>query len=363
MASIAGGILSPLTSLFSFGDKGYLAIDIGSNSIKVLEVKGKGKGLRIINAGIAPLSSDAIQDNVVRSPALVAEAIRTLIEDQGLKATNVLTVVPGPAVIIKRANFPAQDQKDLRETILFEAGNFIPESLDNVNLDYQVLDTGSQNNTIDVLLVAVRKDLISSYTSAIEEAGLIPVVADVDYFALENMFETNYSPDPEETIALINIGAHYSLVNVMKGNRSAFTGDVQFGGKHFTDMVAEALSLSEEEAEDAKINGVLEGYNSQDIERIVTTASDHLLDEIQHTLSFFGTGTADEQITAVYLSGGTAQLPSLASMISQRLSVPVEVSDPFRNLRVSGQHEEFIRSHAASFAISAGLATRRPGDR
>jgi len=150
---------------------------------------------------------------------------------------------------------------------------------------------------------------------------------------------------------------------VMKGNRSAFTGDVQFGGKHFTDMLAETLSISEEEAEEAKVNGALEGYNSQDIERIVASASDHLLDEIQHTLSFFGTGAAEEQITSIYLSGGTAQLPGLASMMSQRLNVPVEVSDPFRNLRVGGQHEEFIRSHASSFAISAGLATRRPGDR
>ncbi len=211
--------------------------------------------------------------------------------------------------------------------------------------------------------MAVRKDVISSYVDAIEEAGLVPVVADVDYFALENMFETNYTPNPDETIALINIGAHYSLVNVMKGNRSAFTGDVQFGGKHFTDMVAQALSLGEEDAEEAKINGALAGYNSQDIERVIFTASDHLLDEIQNTLSFFGTGTAEEQITAVYLSGGTAQLPSLASMMSQRLSVPVEICDPFRNLRVGGQHEEFIRAHASSFAISAGLATRRPGDR
>lgn len=362
MASAAGSILSPLTSLFSFGDKGYLTVDIGSSSIKILEVKGKGKSLRILNAGIVPLSSDIIQDNLIRNPTAVAEAIRTFVEDQELQATNVLTVVPGPAVIIKRANFPAQDQRELRETILFEAGNFIPESLDNVNLDYQVLDEGFSGN-VDVLLVAVRKDVIGSYVDAIEEAGLVPVVADVDYFALENMFEANYTPNPDETVALINIGAHYSLVNVMKGNRSSFTGDVQFGGKHFTDMVAEALSLGEEDAEEAKINGALEGYNSQDIEKVIIAASDHLLDEIQHTLSFFGTGTAEEQITAVYLSGGTAQLPSLASMMSQRLSVPVEISDPFRNLRVGGQHEEFLRAHASSFAISAGLATRRPGDR
>jgi type IV pilus assembly protein PilM len=356
-------ILSPLTSLLSFGDKGYLTLDIGSSSIKMLEAKGKGRSLRILNAGIIPLPSEVIQENIVQNPTIVAEAIRTLVEDYGVKATNAITVVPGPAAIIKRANFPVQDPKELRETILFEAGNFIPESLDNVNLDYQVLDPGSAADSVDVLLVAVRKDVINSYIAAIEEAGLVPVVADVDYFALENMFEANYFPDADDTTALVNIGAHYSLVNVMKGGRSVFTGDVPFGGKHFTDMLAEALSISNDEAEDAKINGILEGRSNQDIEKILATASDHLLDEIQHALSFFGTGSAEEQITSIYLSGGTAQLPGLASVMSQRLNVPVEISDPFRQIRINGQSEEFIRSHASSFAISAGLATRRPGDR
>jgi type IV pilus assembly protein PilM len=363
MASLIRNILSPLTSLLSFGDKSYLTLDIGSSSIKMLEVKGKGNSLRILNAGIVPLASHAIQGNIVQNSTIVSEAIRTLVEDYELKATNVLTVVPGPSVIIKRANFPAQDLKELRETILFEAGNFIPESLDNVNLDYQIIDSGSATDSVEVLLVAVRKDVINSYISAIEEAGLVPVVADVDYFALENMFEANYSPTPDETIALINIGAHYSLVNVMKGNRSAFTGDVPFGGRHFTETLAEGLSISEEEAEEAKINGALDGHRNQDIEKIISSASDHLLDEIQHTLSFFGTGAAEEQITSIYLSGGTAQLPGLASTMSQRLNVPVEISDPFRSIRVRGRHEEFIRTHASSFAISTGLAARRPGDR
>src|SRR5262249_34261139 len=202
------------------------------------------------NAGIMPLTNEVVQENIVKNPAIVAEAVRTLIEDYRIKATDVITVIPGPAAIIKRANFPAQDPKELRETILFEAGNFIPESLDNVNLDYQVLDPGSAADNVDVLLVAVRKDVITSYIAAIEEAGLGPVVADVDYFSLENIFEVNYSPNSDETTALINIGAHYSLVNVMKGGRSAFTGDVPFGGKHFTDMLAEALSVSNDEAED-----------------------------------------------------------------------------------------------------------------
>ena len=329
----------------------------------MLEVKGRGRSLRVLKAGIVPLVENAVQGNIVQSPGSVADAIRTLLEDHAVKATNVITAVPGPSVIIKRANFPAQDSKELQETILFEAGNFIPESLENVNLDYQVLDREAKSDNVDVLLVAVRKDVINSYVDAISEAGLVPVVADVDYFALENMFEINYSPDPDEIVALINIGAHYSLINVMKGGRSAFTGDVPIGGQQFTDVLSRELGVSLEQAEDAKINGILSGHGSEDVERVISSASEQLLDEIQHALSFFGSGSTEEQVSTIYLSGGTAQLPGLAANMSQRLHIPVEVSDPFRRIGINSQAEEFVRQNASSFAVSVGLATRRPGDR
>ncbi len=363
MASSGNNILSSLTAFLPFGDKSYLTLDIGSSSVKMLEVRGRGRSLRVLKAGIVPLVENAVQGNIVQSPGSVADAIRTLIDEHAIKTTNVITAVPGPSVIIKRANFPAQDPRELQETILFEAGNFIPESLENVNLDYQVLDQEAKANNVDVLLVAVRKDVINSYVDAISEAGLTSVVADVDYFALENMFELNYAPEPNEIVALINIGAHYSLINVMKGGRSAFTGDVPVGGQQFTDILARELRVSTTQAEDAKINGILTGHSSEDVERVISAASEQLLDEIQHALSFFGSGATDEQISTIYLSGGTAQLPGLAANMSQRLSIPVEVSDPFRNVSINSQDEDFVRQNASSFAVSVGLATRRPGDR
>jgi len=362
MASL-GNILSSLAAFLPFGDKSYLTLDIGSSSVKMLEVRGRGRSLCVLKAGIVPLIENAVQGNIVQSPGSVADAIRTLIDEHEIKTTSVITAVPGPSVIIKRANFPAQGAKELQETILFEAGNFIPESLENVNLDYQVLDQEAKANNVDVLLVAVRKDVINSYVDAISEAGLTSVVADVDYFALENMFELNYVPEPNEIVALINIGAHYSLINVMKGGRSAFTGDVPVGGQQFTDILSRELHVSTTQAEDAKINGILTGHSSEDVERVISSASEHLLDEIQHALSFFGSGATDEQISTIYLSGGTAQLPGLAANMSQRLNIPVEVSDPFRNVSINSQDEDFVRQNASSFAVSVGLATRRPGDR
>ena len=170
-----GRLARPLTSLISLGaDKGYLSLDIGSSSIKMVEVHGQGSTLKITNAGIIPLHSDAVQSHCVQDIGQVTQAIRTLVEENKVRTQEVVAAVPGPAVIVKPVSFPAQELAALEETILFEAGNFIPESLDNVNLDYQVLGRDPATDNIDVLLVAVRKDIINSYLTAISEAGLVP---------------------------------------------------------------------------------------------------------------------------------------------------------------------------------------------
>ncbi|MCS6927108.1 MAG: pilus assembly protein PilM, partial [Candidatus Binatia bacterium] len=174
--------LGSFLSLFPLAEKNYLSLDIGSSSVKMLEVRGTGREMRIMSAGLAPLPSNAIQGNTVQDTAAVTTAIRALLEQHKVKGTDVVTVVPGPAVIIKRATFPTHDPATLEETIFFEAGNFIPESLENVNLDYQVLDYDTEAESAEVLLVAVRKDVINSYISAIQDAGLSPTVVDVDYF-------------------------------------------------------------------------------------------------------------------------------------------------------------------------------------
>lgn len=355
--------MSPVLSFLPGAEKSYLSLDIGSSSVKMLEVRGGHDALKVVNVGLAQLPANAIQSNVVQDAASVAHTIRNLLTSRKVTTTEVIAAVPGPAVIIKRATFPMQNPQELEETILFEAGNFIPESLENVNLDYQILDSAQDANEIEVLLVAVRKDVINSYVAAISEAGLVPVVVDVDYFALENMFELNYAPEPEEVVALINIGARYSSINIMKGRRSAFTGDVPVGGRQFTELLAQELGVSYEEAEDVKIFGD-EDPKRQKAENIMSTAADQLLDEVQRALSFFWTGSAEEQINAAYLSGGSAHLPGLVEAMSERLQIPVMFSDPFRALSVGRQvDEQFLREHASALAVSVGLATRRPGDK
>ena len=161
---------------------------------------------------------------MVYEPAAVAEVLRALVESKQMRARKVITAIPGPAVIIKRMTLPAQSGEQIENTILFEAGNFIPEDLENVNLDYQITDYLEEGKRMEVLLVAAKRDIVSSYTDTVRAAGLIPAVVDVDYFALENMYELNYDPQPDQVIALVNIGARYSSINILKGGRSDVHG-------------------------------------------------------------------------------------------------------------------------------------------
>ncbi|MBI3248141.1 MAG: type IV pilus assembly protein PilM [Deltaproteobacteria bacterium] len=339
-------------------------MDIGSSSVKMLEVRDTKDALCLVSAGIAPLPSDAVQGNVVRDPKSVAQALRTLMASQHVRTSEVITAVPGPAAIVKRATFPLQPANDLHETILFEAGNYIPENLEDVNLDYHILDFIEEANAVEVVLVAVRKEVMDSYISAIRDAGLVPILVDVDYFALENMVEANYASSPEEIFVLLHIGARCSLISVLKRGCTVFTGDVPVGGALFTETLSRELGLSHGEAEELKIFGSMETARQRQAEDALAPIFSQLLDETERMLSFFWAGETTEQLPTVYLSGGSARLPGLVGLVSERLQAPVILSDPFRALSMSRHVDErFVRDHASALAISMGLATRRPGDK
>jgi len=167
----------------------YVSLDIGSSSLKLLEVEGSSTELTIRSFAYAPLPPSAVQNNMIVEPDGVAGVIRGLLRKSGISANEAVTAVPGPAVIIKKLQLPTQSPNELENSVLFEAGNFIPESLENVNLDYMVTDVLEKERQFEVLLVAVKRDIINSYTNTLQLAGLDPVVVDVDYFALENMYE------------------------------------------------------------------------------------------------------------------------------------------------------------------------------
>jgi type IV pilus assembly protein PilM len=341
----------------------YVALDIGSSALKLLEVDGTPANLHVRAFGSTVLPATAVQNNMVQEPEPVAAAIRDLMKRSGAAATKVVTAVPGPAVIIKKIQLPAQTPAELENAVLFEAGNFIPESLENVNLDYMITDVLEKENQFEVLLVAVKKDIINSYTSAIRMAGLDPVVVDVDYFALESMFDVNYTPTEKEVVALVNIGARYSCMNILRGSRSTFTGDVPVGGKEFNDALVRNLGVSFAEAETIKL-GQNPEHPMDTVEPVLQPVKEFLTEEIHRALSFFWTAATDESISTIYLSGGAAAVPGLRQMLTERLEVPVQMANPFGKVTVGrGIDRQALDREAASFAVAVGLGVRRPGDK
>lgn len=345
-------------------EESYVCVDIGSSSIKMIEVRTHGNSVMVMNWGALPVPAAAIQNNMVAEPDRVAEAIRSLIESKGVTARQAITAVPGPAVMIKRVTVAEQAAQELENTIRFEAGNFIPEDLENVNLDYQVTDHIADTKQMEVLLVAAKKDIVASYAETLRAAGLVPAVVDVDYFALDNMYETNYAPVPDQVVALVNIGARFSAINILKGGRSTFTGDVSVGGRDITEALTRDLGISQEDAERVKAGEHVGSIDQEQLSMALGPATDALIEEIHYALSFFWTAATDERIDALYLSGGSARVPELCQRLAERAEAPVEIADPLQRVAfASGVDVTKLRARGPEFAVAMGLAVRRPGDK
>ena len=346
---------------------GFVALDIGSSSIKMVETSIDKGGYRVLSLGMLPLPVNAIQNNMVVDAKQVAETIRRLIQENRVKSNQAVSAVPGRAVIMKRIEMPMQEEAELEANIEFEANNVIPERMENVNLDYQVLNAKAGGSKLDVLLVAVKKEIVNSYTEAIEEAGLKPAIMDVDYFAMENMYEANYATEAGGGMAgLIHVGSRYTSVTLLHNGLSTFTGDLPIGGDEFSDSLKKELNVSTEAAETLKLTGLLEGKKGFDIEAMLKPTSENLAEEIRRTVSLYGTvGTEeDDGLKAIYLSGGSAQIPGLRAILEQQMTVPVRLAEPFREFALDRNIDrDFLMEAAPLFAVGAGLSIRRPGDK
>jgi type IV pilus assembly protein PilM len=346
---------------------GYVALDIGSSSIKMVEASIDKSGYRILSLGILPLPANSIQNNMVVDSKPVVETIRKLVETSGVKSKQVISAVPGRAVIMKKVQMPKQEAAELEANVEFEAQNVIPENLENVNLDHQVLSQSDDGNRMDVLLVAVKKEIVNSYVDTIEAAGLTPVLMDVDYFALENMYEANYAPEAEKgVVGLIHIGAQYTSITLLHNGISTFTGDLPMGGGSFTDSLAQQLRVGTEAAEAFKMTGLLEGKKGLNLESTLRPASDELAEEIRRTVSLYGAVPSEDGdgLKTIYLSGGGAKLIGLRALLEERTGVPVRLSEPFRSFNVNKNIDrDYLLESAPYFAVGAGLSIRRPADK
>ncbi|AFE09843.1 type IV pilus assembly protein PilM [Corallococcus exiguus] len=356
--------------------KGKLALglDIGSTSIKMIMLKEQRKrgevGYALQSFGMKPLPPEAIVDGALMNSTAIVQAVQELMSELKVKGKDVAIGVSGHSVIIKKIQMPRMSQEELEESIQWEAEQYIPFDVKDVNIDTQILDGGGNDATgqMDVLLVAAKKDMINDYTTVVSEAGLAPVVVDVDAFAVQNMFSTNYELPDKETVVLINAGASVVNINIIANGVTVFTRDVTIGGNQFTEEIQKQLNVSYEEAEALKIGGNRADADAvvpQDVERVLSSVAEQVAGEIQRSLDFYAGTAADSNFTKVYLSGGTAKIPALFKTIEARTGVPVEILNPFRKIEVDNRKFDpaFIMDVAPMAAVAVGLALRRPGDK
>ncbi len=349
--------------MFGKRKRQVVGCDVGSSTIKIVELKPLKNGeFQLQHAASATLSPEAIVDGAIMDSSLVVDALSRLISENNVRNPNFGTSLSGHSVIIKKIQLPSMTEAELAESIQWEAEQYIPFDINDVNLDYVVLGA-SGGDTMDVLLVAVKKDRIADYTSVIVQGGKEPVLVDVDVFALQNAFEVNYGLG-DQTIALVNVGASVMNINILHRGTSIFWRDVAFGGNQYTEAIQRELNLPREDAERVKLGERVGEHSIQQVLGVLNTVSEDLAAELQKTIDFFVATSSVDRLDRVVLAGGCAQVLNLDEVLKERFQVEVEVMNPFRNIRYSESDfdPEWINRNAPSMAVAVGLAVRTLGE-
>jgi len=355
--------------VFGFGkSKSVVGLDIGSSAVKAVELKAVGKGYKVVAFAIESVPPDSIVDGAIIDGAAVADAIRRVFENKAFKTKEVAASLSGNAVIVKKINLPVMSEAELAESIYWEAEQYIPFDIQDVNLDYQILNAGTgpeATGTMDVLLVAAKKEKIADYTGVISQAGRLPVIVDVDAFALQNAYEVNYGLEPDAVVVLLNAGASAININIITGDQSVFTRDISMGGNSYTEAVQKELNLPFESAEQIKRGLPVEGVTFEEVQPVLHAMTENVLLEIQKTFDFFKATAASDRIDRIVVSGGASRVDGFTASLQERFSTAVEVFDPFKTISFDPAKLGITDPEglSATAAVAVGLALRKTGDR
>jgi type IV pilus assembly protein PilM len=346
--------------------KQCIGLDIGSSSVKAVQLKKKSAGWALQAFGIQPLVPQTIVDGTIMDQGAVADAIRQLWSRLKLRQKDVAIAIAGHSVIIKKINVPMMKPEELQANIRNEAEHHIPFGRDDVEIDYHVTNPMTASGQTEILLVAAKKEVVSDYVQVVRDAGLSPHVVDVGAFASQNGFELNYTLPPSETIVLITIGAAISNLNVVRAGVSLFTRDVTIGGNAYTEEIQKQMGIAADEAEAYKVGGtqVDDGVVPQEVLRIMEGVSEVMAGEFQRSLDFFLATTADANVTRIVLAGGTAKVTSLHRAIERRSRLPIEVADAWKRVELDPSLDgTYLAAHSPEALIGVGLALRAAGDK
>lgn len=358
--------------LFDSKKKQLVGLDIGSGFVKVCEIQTSGKGggrhYRLQKLGIAVIPHDAIVDGDIMDSNAVASTIRQILAEQKIRSKDVAISVSGQQVMVKKVTLPLMSLSELSESVRWEAENFFPagQGLDSYALDFSVIEEHPADGNMDVVLVACRKDRIGAYLACVSQAGLHAAAVDVDVFALQNTFEANFpGGGRDQVVAIVNIGATFTNLCMIVGNKSVFWRDIAWGGHRFTDKLMEDWGVSREAAELLKKGKPAEGRSAEEVEPSISAICDSFTDELGKTLDFFRSSSRLDRLDRIFISGGSAKVPGLKDIIGDRLRVSVDFFNPFQLIELDERSVDpaVIREIGCAAAVVVGLALRQGGDR
>ncbi|MBI4378857.1 MAG: type IV pilus assembly protein PilM [Nitrospinae bacterium] len=358
-----------------FGSRDVIGLDIGTSSIKLVRLKKGKKGFELLNCGIMPLPPETIVEGTIEKPEVVTNVIKNLLKIEKIKVCDVVTAVSGQSVVIKKINVPKMTEDELAESIRVEAEQYIPFDIDDVNLDFQIIkETTSEKKeegeevtktaNMDVLLVAVRRDLIAERNKPVIDAGLKPLIVDLDVFAMENEYEHNYGFPQSEVLALVNMGATFTNVNILVDGVTEFTRDISSSGNRITHELQKNFNMDYDAAEKLKMGVGLNGVSEKDVANTIVSVLGEISHEINKMFHDFIKST-EKNINRVILSGGCARISGIEKILTENFDIPTEKINPFEKIKVNPKifDPEYIQEMAPVFAIGVGLAIRRLGDK
>ncbi len=347
--------------------KNLVGVDIGTSSIKVCQIKESRRGYGLLRLGYTPLPSQTIVDGQVMDAGNVIEALQRIFVDNKIRQKECALSVSGQNVIIRKITVPMMTAAELEEQIHWEAEQHIPFDIKDVQVDYQVLRRRPEASQMDLLLVAAKREQILDYAQLARDAKLKPIVCDIDAFSVQNLFEISRGLPADQTVALINVGASLSSLNIVAGGVSAFTREIANGGNVITEEIQKQMGVPFEQAEAYKCGGVDGtagadgGILPQQVVQVIEAVSDTIAAEIQRSLDFFMATSGEGEISRIYVTGGTANLAALTQAIENRSRVPAEVWSPLERIAIEDRTIDgnLLQARAAQLSVALGLTLRK----
>lgn len=346
-----------------FGDKKLVAIDIGTSTVKIAEIDFASRGPILRKFAIIPLGANMIQNGEIVDVAGVAQVIKELLSVSKSKRKRAVSALWGSGVIVKKIGMPKMDTKLIAEQLKWEAEQYIPFDINEISLEYHILNSRTSSENMEVLLVAAKQDYMFRLIEAIESSGLKCVLVDVVGFALANCFEWNYGIS-DRPVALLNIGGGVTNFVVIEKGEVIFCRDVAVGGVNITSEISKSMGISYQEAESLKISASLGQGVPDEVMSIIRSTNELILDEIRNSFEFFAATANGAQVSKFYVSGGSVFLPGLVEQISKVSGIPFEPFDPFQKIQYDTKtfSFEYIEQIKAISPVVLGLGLRKEND-